>query len=602
MTALEAAYREKSQMVALEAAYRENFLSLGGDIDGRLAAQSYLNASSALYHDRVVGMGFLPKIYDRSTLAYYASIAATTYTILDKITTRYVQDPAYRQLFGFSHLLERLICLPTGYDCAIPMARLDLFFDEHSGNFKFCEFNTDGSSAMNEDREIVNALATSRTFQRFSERHALAGQELFDNWVQCFLNLYQHSAGARTNPTVAIVDYRQSATLHEHLEFQRRFTRCGIRCLVADMASLHYQDGRLFAEDSGGTGASNGRPQPVDAVYRRAVTAEIVAELEQLPHQVLTALLNLPGLSATPDVGIVPDTSLASNIRVASDPSATPDRGVASTRSGGDSGRIASFHASPCVDKTAAANAQNLNGAAALVAAVAEGAVCMIGGFRSQVAHSKAIFTVLHLPQTSVFLSATERQFVRRTVPYTTWLSEDAIDLSKLKANKNDWIIKPVDGYGTVGVFAGKAVAADEWDRLIDTHRHNNYIVQEYCRQFPSLNTLPVPKDASARPLFSSVETAQAALRSGRFDPLALSQYNILTGLFCYGGQFAGNFVRAGQHALIVGFQGGISLGVMLSGLACEDAKSREATRALKCSLGIGASTVRTSLWPRELT
>ena len=40
------------------------------------------------------------------------------------------------------------------YDCNIPIARIDIFYDEETGGFKFCEFNTDGTSAMNEDREL----------------------------------------------------------------------------------------------------------------------------------------------------------------------------------------------------------------------------------------------------------------------------------------------------------------------------------------------------------------------------------------------------------------------------------------------------------------
>jgi hypothetical protein len=122
-----------------------------------------------------------------------------------------------------------------------------------------------------------------------------------------------------------------------------------------------------------------------------------------------------------------------------------------------------------------------------------------------------------------------------------------------------------VDGYGTVGVFAGKALDHDQWQALIDSHSQGNYVVQEYCQQFPSANTLPIPPGSDGQPLFTSAAAARDLATSGDFDPLALADFNILTGLFCYGGQYAGNFIRAGRHALIVGFQGGISLGALIS-------------------------------------
>jgi hypothetical protein len=65
-------------------------------------------------------------------------------------------------------------------------------------------------------------------------------------------------------------------------------------------------------------------------------------------------------------------------------------------------------------------------------------------------------------------------------------------------------------------------------------------------------------------PVFSTLDQAEQAVANGRFDPNRLQPYNILTGLFCYGGKFRGTYVRSGQHALIVGFHGGITLGSLL--------------------------------------
>jgi hypothetical protein len=450
-------------MLDLQDEYRGLYSDLEGDASGRAAAQESLDHSTAIYHGEVTGMGYLPKLYDTEALALLNSIATTTYGILEKMTQRYLSDPDYRALFGFSPLLEQLIMLPCGYDCTIPIARVDIFLDERSGDFKFCEFNTDGTSAMNEDRAICDAIATGSTFARMAERHTLAAQELFDPWVETFLRICEECS------TVAIIDYIGSATIYEFEEFRARFERAGCRCIICDIPSLQWHDGILYGRDYNPTRPEHDSPTPIDAIYRRAVTHEILQELEQ-------------------DAGAC-------------------DRAL---------------------------------GAQALLQAVATQSVCMVGGFRTQVAHSKEAFRVLHLPQTGDFLSEKERDFIRRHIPYTVSLDAQSIDLSLVIADKDRWIIKPQEGYGTVGVFAGLGVTQQEWERLISEHASNGYIIQEYATQFATPNVRP----RSA---------------TGELEP-----FNILTGLYLYGGRFAGTFVRAGQHPLIVGFHGGVTLGSLL--------------------------------------
>ncbi|MDR2672890.1 MAG: hypothetical protein LBC35_06365 [Coriobacteriales bacterium] len=526
------AHFSSSRIDALQRAYREVFSSLKGDVTGRITAATYLNTSSAFYHDRVIGMGFLPKLYDEAALSYFDTIVATTYRILDKITQHYLRDDEYRRLFRFSPLLESLICLPSSYAATIPIARFDIFLDEQSGDFMFCEFNTDGSSAMNEDREVCNALATTPSLANFSATHRVCAQELFDNWIDAFLRIYESSSAARPNPTVAIVDYRRSATMTEHREFCRRFMARGVNCLIADIADLAFIDGALYAtntepdtrdfdpadKDVASRHLESRQPIRVDAIYRRAVTHEIVAELEQELEQE-----SQPTGQARRQIF----ERLLSGNSVCSDPS-------------------------------------DCTGARALLVAVATGSVCMLGDFKTQVAHSKAVFVVLHLPETQAILSASERDFIRRHVPYTTWLDADSIDLNAAKANKDRWIIKPVDGYATMGVFAGRGLGAEEWERLIDEHSNDGYVIQEYCQQYATLNTLPLPLDSQGQPMFSRPNDIQRAVRAGRFDAQHLEPYHTLTGLFSYDGRFSGVYVRAGQDALIVGFRGGITLGSLL--------------------------------------
>ena len=54
------------------------------------------------------------------------------------------------------------------------------FLDESTGDVAFCEFNGDGSSGMNENREITHSVEQTATFKEFAKRHHVEACELFD--------------------------------------------------------------------------------------------------------------------------------------------------------------------------------------------------------------------------------------------------------------------------------------------------------------------------------------------------------------------------------------------------------------------------------------
>ena len=87
-------------------------------------------------------------------------------SITNKITNRYIEDKEFRKKFGFPKLIEDLIQIDNGYDINVPIGRFDIFYKDYD-NFKFCELNTDGSSAMNEDNTIAKILLESKALNDF---------------------------------------------------------------------------------------------------------------------------------------------------------------------------------------------------------------------------------------------------------------------------------------------------------------------------------------------------------------------------------------------------------------------------------------------------
>jgi hypothetical protein len=441
---------------------------------GRRAAAEYMCFSEAVYQGEVSDFLYIPKLYTKAECERFQHIATTTLGIFSKITQAYLRDPEYRKVFDFSKELEELILLDPGYSSGIPMIRIDIFYDEDSGDFKFCEFNTDGSSAMNEDRETSNALALTPSFEAFSNRVSdqglkLEGFELFDSWVDAFLSVYAESreAGVRnaqgtdrvpgTNlgrperPNVIISDFMDISTPVEIERFAKHFEKRGLTVEVCDIRDL-----RFSPDPEGGGALKTPSGMKVDALYRRAVTGDIMKHYDQV-----TDFL--------------------------------------------DAYRADVF--------------------------------TLIGSFRTQLPHTKLSFEVLHLPQTLALLSEEEKVFVQAHVPYTVRLKGELSQLREIIENKDEWIIKPLDSYGSKGVWAGRELDQATWEELIRKGANQaDHIAQRYIEQYTSDNlecgfSLP----AMQKPVeYENAPTVQ--------------KYRDLTGLFVYDGVFSGLLARAGQQ------------------------------------------------------
>lgn len=398
----------------------------------------YIENSTARYHGNIVYTMYIPKLFTQSAAEYFAKITDTMYGIMIKVIKEYEKNAEYRKLFGFEKRLEELILRPDRYDCKLPIARIDIFFNEDDFSFKFCEFNTDGASAMNEDRELNNAVSRTAAFKKFGERYETYTFELFDSWIDEFMRIYKTYPKAKDVPCVAIVDFMSSASDNEFNVFKERFEKRGIRCEICEITELAYENGKLIAP----SGAE------IDAIYRRAVTCDIMKNYD----------------------------------------------------------RVQPF-----------------------IEAVKNDDVCLIGDFRTQIVHNKRVFKILHDDMTLMFLTPEEREFVKEHIPFTTFLTPEAVKENDVLRTKDNWVIKPEDSYASKGVYAGVEFENEaDWIKHVSENIGDGYLLQEYVKPYEALNIdLPHDKNAQYR------------------------NYSSITGLFVYGGKFSGIYSRIAKTGII---------------------------------------------------
>ena len=163
------------------------------------------------------------------------------------------------------------------------------------------------------------------------------------------------------------------------------------------------------------------------------------------------------------------------------------------------------------------------------IRAVKDEAVCLIGDFTTQLAHNKVLYQILHHPATQAFLTEEETAYVRAHVPYTARMTADDLPYEAILANQNGWILKPLDSYGSKGVFAGVEYASHaEWKEIVDAHRIEGYLAQEFCTPYLTKN-IDFSKGADAEWI----------------------DVSNLTGLFVYDGAFAGIYSRVSRGKMI---------------------------------------------------
>ena len=372
----------------------------------------------------------IPKVFDAVDVERFENIVQISTRIFEKVIAAYRADEKVRALFGFSKELEELILLPPRYHCELPMARMDIFYEQESGKFEFCEINTDGAAAMFRDLELRKALVHNPAHQAVSQRYELEAFELFDTWVECFMKLYESYPKHVEKPVVAITDFLDNATLSDFEEFERRFQAAGIACEICDVRELHYENGSLYSP----------KGTRIDAIYRRAVTGDVMAHYDEVSD---------------------------------------------------------------------------------FLQAVKEDAVFVAGSFATQVIHNKWLFYVLHHPYAASFLNEEELAFVKAHVPQTVAFSARYISLDTVRANKDEYILKPMDAYASKGVYAaGRECTPEQWERITAQLYENGYICQKYCKQYMSENIDYVWGD-------------------GKWHP-----YINMPGLYAYGGKFSGILMR----------------------------------------------------------
>jgi len=126
----------------------------------------------------------------------------------------------------------------------------------------------------------------------------------------------------------------------------------------------------------------------------------------------------------------------------------------------------------------------------ALVKAYSANAVCVANNFRCKIPHVKAFFAVLTDEQNGALFSHSERELIRRHIPWTRVVADvktahygQPIELlAFIRKERQNLVLKPSDEYGGSGVTLGWETGEAAWDEAIEralTAKNGVWIAQE---------------------------------------------------------------------------------------------------------------------------
>ena len=330
---------------------------------------------------------FHPVIISQKDLQSLKQQSEQMAVILKKTIQLYLENEEVQKYLDFSEELHEWIMADPGYDVSVPISRYDGFWDGKI--IKFCEFNTDGTSGMDEIATLDKAFFDTKIGEQFKEEYSPENFDLKKATLEVLLQSYK-SYGGNKKPNIAITDFLESATNSEFRSLKNYFIEQGYNTEICDIKKLKFKGKELWHNDF-----------KIDLIYRRAVTDELWQYRK--------------------DVKVFIEA---------------------------------------CKKRT----------------------VCVAGPLRSQIIHSKLIFTFLCDPKSQKYFTEEENKFLQEHIPWTAKLSDDPELINKIVKNKDDFFIKPHNCYGCEGVYCGADTPVEEWKTIINDLLASNpdcYLVQE---------------------------------------------------------------------------------------------------------------------------
>lgn len=279
----------KATKRGLQDEYLQIIQELDGDLPGRAAADEHLKGSYPHDGEDAIAWASNPITLNSAQAKALNEAAATMGSIMEKVMRKYQRDRSFRKLFRLTPQVEELTLVPSGCHAAVPLSRIDIFFDSKTLDYQVGGIVTGGVDGMAINTELNRALNQMESFQTFKARHP--STHFIDPVHACVLSLmhtYGKWANAEegrnhpTHPSIAVVDVDGSPRAAETRTIIMHMRDMGIYARATSFSQLHIErlGGIMQLVDNHG---------PVTCVWLRATADEVAAQMNDGIRSLLDA-------------------------------------------------------------------------------------------------------------------------------------------------------------------------------------------------------------------------------------------------------------------------------------------------------------------------
>ena len=221
------------------------------------------------FGDRPLSISLRPNLLSRARYEESVAAAHAIHGALAALEQALVADSGLRAELDLDPEEERLALADPGCRSSSPSSRLDSFFADR---VRYVEYNAESPAGMAyEDNlaEVFRELPVMREFRRWFRLRSLPVRR---RQLGAMLRAFAEWRRGE-EPVVAIVDWTGLPTATEFELFGAFFESRGVPAVICDPRELELRRGRLHA----------GR-KPVNLVYRRVLTSELLARRDEVSH------------------------------------------------------------------------------------------------------------------------------------------------------------------------------------------------------------------------------------------------------------------------------------------------------------------------------
>ena len=266
----------KATELNLQQAYQQLLRDNKGDVQGCTTAGNYL-AHAYPEGLKQFSWAMTPLVLSAEQRDILSEAAATMGSIMEKVMAKYHRDRTFRALFGLPKDVEDLTLVPSGCHAAVPLSRVDVFFDTKTNDYKICGIVTGGVDGMAPSTAVNHALTRTEAYRTFTAEHAsVTSYNVVHECVLTLLHTYGKWANAGegnshpTHPSLAVVDVPDSPRMAETRAIIENLHEQGCYARATDFSQLRIEqvgDSRQLVDNHG----------PVTCVWLRATIDEALA-------------------------------------------------------------------------------------------------------------------------------------------------------------------------------------------------------------------------------------------------------------------------------------------------------------------------------------